>query len=32
MMQFNQVFNDEQIVVSAILQSAWTHFIALIPI
>lgn len=32
MMQFNQVFNDEQIVVSAIGQLSWTHFIALIPI
>lgn len=32
MMQFAQIFNDEQIVVSAIRQLTWTHFIALIPI
>jgi len=32
MMQFNQIFNDEQIVVSLIRQLSWTHFIALIPI
>lgn len=32
MMQFAQVFNDEQIVVSLIRQLSWTHFIALIPI
>jgi predicted nuclease of restriction endonuclease-like (RecB) superfamily len=32
MMQFNQVFKDEEIVVSAIRQLTWTHFIALIPI
>ena len=32
MMQFAQVFNDEQNVVSLIRQLSWTHFIALIPI
>lgn len=32
MMQFANVFNDEQIVVSLIRQLTWTHFIALIPI
>lgn len=32
MMQFAQIFNDEQIVVSLIRQLTWTHFIALIPI
>lgn len=32
MMQFAQIFNDEQIVVSQIRQLSWTHFIALIPI
>jgi len=32
MMQFAEIFNDEQIVVSAIRQLSWTHFIALIPI
>jgi len=32
MMQFAQIFNDEQIVVSLIRQLSWTHFIALIPI
>lgn len=32
MMQFAEVFPDEQIVVSAIRQLSWTHFIALIPI
>lgn len=32
MMQFADVFRDEQIVVSAIRQLTWTHFIALIPI
>jgi len=32
MMQFAQVFNDEQIVVSLIRQLSWTHFIALIPL
>ena len=32
MMQFAQVFDDEQIVVSLIRQLSWTHFIALIPI
>jgi hypothetical protein len=31
MMQFYEVFPDEQIVVSAIRQLSWTHFIALIP-
>lgn len=32
MMQFAQIFEDEQIVVSLIRQLSWTHFIALIPI
>jgi len=32
MMQFAQVFNDEQIVVPLIRQLSWTHFITLIPI
>lgn len=32
MMQFAQIFDDEQIVVSLIRQLSWTHFIALIPI
>ena len=32
MVQFNQNFPDEQIVVSLIRQLSWTHFIALIPI
>ena len=32
MMQFAQIFNDEQIVVSLIRQLSWTHFVALIPI
>ncbi len=32
MMQFAQVFPDEQIVVSLIRQLSWTHFIALIPL
>ena len=32
MMQFSQVFPDEEIVVSLIRQLSWTHFIALIPI
>jgi len=32
MMQFAEVFADEQIVVSAIRQLSWTHFIALIPL
>lgn len=32
MMQFSEVFPDEQIVVSAIRQLTWTHFIALIPL
>ena len=32
MMQFAEVFPDEQIVVSLIRQLSWTHFIALIPI
>ncbi len=30
--QFAEVFSDEQIVVSLIRQLTWTHFIALIPI
>ena len=32
MMQFAVAFPDEQIVVSAIRQLSWTHFIALIPL
>ena len=32
MIQFVEVFPDEQIVVSAIRQLSWTHFIALIPL
>jgi len=32
MVQFNQYFPDEQIVVSLIRQLSWTHFVALIPI
>ncbi len=32
MLQFNQYFPDDQIVVSLIRQLSWTHFIALIPI
>jgi predicted nuclease of restriction endonuclease-like (RecB) superfamily len=32
MIQFSEVFPDEQIVVSLIRQLSWTHFIALIPI
>ncbi len=32
MIQFAEVFPDEQIVVSLIRQLSWTHFIALIPI
>ena len=32
MIQFSQVFIDEKIVVSAIRQLSWTHFIALIPL
>src|SRR5690606_19008386 len=32
MIQFATVFSDEQIVVSAIRQLSWTHFIALIPL
>jgi predicted nuclease of restriction endonuclease-like (RecB) superfamily len=32
MMQFAEVFPDEKIVVSAIRQLSWTHFIALIPL
>ena len=32
MMQFAQIFADEQIVVSLIRQLSWTHFIALIPV
>ena len=32
MIQFAAVFSDEQIVVSAIRQLSWTHFIALIPL
>jgi hypothetical protein len=32
MVQFAEVFSDEQIVVSLIRQLSWTHFIALIPL
>ncbi len=32
MIQFAQIFCDEQIVVSLIRQLSWTHFVALIPI
>lgn len=32
MIQFATVFSDEQIVVSAMRQLSWTHFIALIPL
>lgn len=32
MIQFAEVFPDEQIVVSAIRQLSWTHFIALVPL
>ncbi len=32
MMQFAEIFNDEQIVVSLIRHLSWTHFIALIPL
>jgi predicted nuclease of restriction endonuclease-like (RecB) superfamily len=32
MIQFYNVFPDEQIVVSAIRQLSWTHFVALIPL
>jgi hypothetical protein len=32
MIQFAEVFQDEQIVVSAIRELSWTHFIALIPL
>jgi len=32
MVQFAEVFPDEQIVVSAIRQLGWSHFIALIPL
>src|SRR5438128_10379233 len=32
MIQFAEVFPDEQIVVSLIRQLTWTHFIALIPL
>jgi predicted nuclease of restriction endonuclease-like (RecB) superfamily len=32
MMQFADVFQDQQIVVSAIRELSWTHFIALIPL
>jgi len=32
MMQFANVFNDEQIVVSLVRQLSWTHFKTLIPI
>lgn len=32
MIQFNDVFNDKEIVVSLIRQLSWTHFLALIPL
>jgi len=32
MLQFAQVFNDQEIVVSLIRHLSWTHFIALIPL
>ncbi len=32
MVQFAQIFPDEQIVVSLIRQLSWTHFIALLPL
>lgn len=32
MIQFSEVFPDEQIVVSLVRQLSWTHFIALIPL
>lgn len=32
MIQFTEVFSDEQIVVSLIRQLSWTHFLALIPL
>jgi hypothetical protein len=32
MMQFAEVFPEEEIVVSLIRQLSWTHFIALLPI
>ena len=32
MMQFAEVFPDEQIVVSLIRQLSWTHIIALLPL
>ena len=32
MMQFAQVFNDEQIVVPLVRQLSWTHFVLLIPL
>ena len=32
MMQFAEVFSEEEIVVSLIRQLSWTHFIALLPI
>lgn len=32
MMQFAEVFSDEQIVVSLTRQLSWTHFLAIIPI
>ncbi|MDY0017619.1 MAG: PDDEXK nuclease domain-containing protein [Candidatus Delongbacteria bacterium] len=32
MLQFAQIFNDQEIVVSLIRQLSWTHFIALIPL
>lgn len=32
MMQFAQIFNDEQIVVPLVRQLSWTHFLLLIPL
>jgi hypothetical protein len=32
MMQFAQIFNDEQIVATLWRQLSWNHFIALIPL
>ena len=32
MMQFAEIFPDEQIVVSLTRQLSWTHFVSLIPL
>ncbi len=32
MIQFAEVFQDKEIVVSLIRQLSWTHFVALIPL